>query len=118
MDDTQTLNIESLRQLGSEWQKNDKHRIYFNDLEAWMGLDCSYYNSGNISGATLDGERISNSEARRIKGRICCSKIFWDFSDQKFHGKDINEDDFDSIVSAIRREWEKLGKYVAIDAAI
>lgn len=30
-------------------------------------MKISYYNSGNISGASINGESISNSEANRIK---------------------------------------------------
>lgn len=37
----------------------------------YLGLELTRYKSGNISSATFNGERISNSEARRIEGTKC-----------------------------------------------
>lgn len=38
-------------------------RDYVNNLNAVIGLEVSYYGTGNISSASLDGESISNSRA-------------------------------------------------------
>lgn len=98
--------IDALKEIGSEWQKNEMHRIYFNDLDVWYGLDCSYYNSGNICGATLDGEKISNTSARKIQGRLS-GKLFFDLADNKFHGKGIEQNDFNVIVAAIKAKMNE-----------
>ena len=37
----------------------------------YLGLELTRHKSGNISSATFNGERISNSEARRIEGTKC-----------------------------------------------
>lgn len=37
----------------------------------YLGLELTRYKSDNISSATFNGERISNSEARRIEGTKC-----------------------------------------------
>jgi hypothetical protein len=52
---------------GKEWKGGDHHRVYFNgeakrDL---YGLEVGYYKTGNVSWATRNGERISNTKARR-----------------------------------------------------
>lgn len=50
------------------WQKVGNNRSYdrlYIDAKD-LGLDVSYYKTGNVSGATFDGCRISNSEARRM----------------------------------------------------
>ena len=47
------------------WQKGTMDRLYINARE--LGLVCTYYKSGNIQSATFNGEKISNSEAYRIK---------------------------------------------------
>lgn len=44
-------------------------RLYINP--EYLGLELTRYKSGNISSATFNGERISNSEARRIEGTKC-----------------------------------------------
>jgi len=80
------MKIETLVKIGGkEWQKNGKHRVYFNDLEGLAGLECSHYNTGNISSARLNGERISNSSARKIGQALCSAKIWYDVADQEFH---------------------------------
>lgn len=49
------------------WKRNNEDvRVYVNCWEEAIGLEVDYYNSGNIKRATLDGEKISNSAARRI----------------------------------------------------
>lgn len=63
---------------GRRWQKNGKDRIYFNGLDRWLGLATSRYNSGNISGATLDGQPISNSAARRLAMDCAGSTLYYD----------------------------------------
>jgi len=74
-----------LRIGGREWTAGDKHRIYFNSLEALFGLDVSRYHTGNICGATLDGERLSNARAGEIVACLREGKLWWDFCDKKFH---------------------------------
>lgn len=53
---------------GRLWQSYGKNRIYFNGklIAERGGLEWSTYNTGNISSASVDGDRISNSECRRI----------------------------------------------------
>jgi len=63
---------------GREWNKGGKHRVYLND-DVWtrlIGLEIETYKSGNISSATLGGERISNAEARRYLDAI--SGVYWE----------------------------------------
>ena len=58
--------VKELEQLGfKRWTKGNMDRLYINATQ--LGLDCEYYKTGNISGADFKGERISNSEARRMK---------------------------------------------------
>lgn len=78
------INNEKLSELGSEWKKGDKHRIYFNDLAAWYGLETSHYKTGSISGAKLKGELVSNSEAKRISSKFSYVKLWFDVPTQKF----------------------------------
>lgn len=58
--------IQKLEQIGfKRWTKGNMDRLYINAEQ--LGLDCAYYKTGNISGADFKGERISNSEAYRMK---------------------------------------------------
>jgi GNAT superfamily N-acetyltransferase len=47
------------------WTKGGHDRMYINWYS--LGLECEYYKTGNISYAEFNGEKISNSEAYRIK---------------------------------------------------
>lgn len=99
---------DALLRIGSEWEKGGKHRIYFNGLSSYLGVETSRYGSGHISGATLGGERISNSEAKRIIGRVINASVYYDFADNSFHGRNINNDDFRAITAGIRAEANAL----------
>ena len=58
--------IKNLEEKGfSRWTKGDYDRLYINAGK--LGLECGYYNTGNIRSASFDGESISNSRARRMK---------------------------------------------------
>ncbi len=109
MAETATLE-ELIRQLlvyGNEWEKAGHHRIYFNDLPKLYGLEIEQYKTGNISSAAVDGERVSNSEGQRIIDRLNYSKVWWDYADEQFHGRDIEPSDIDRIVANIEERIER-----------
>ena len=47
------------------WQKPGIDRLYIN--ASTLGLECDYYNTGNIKYAEFCGEHISNCHARKLK---------------------------------------------------
>ena len=49
----------------NRWTKGTMDRLYINARD--LGLECVYYNTGNIRGARFCGTGISNCEARRMK---------------------------------------------------
>ena len=56
----------------NRWTKGSFDRLYINCTD--YGCEFEYYNSGNISYAYFNGERVSNAEGRRFKG----TKVFID----------------------------------------
>lgn len=63
---TKELMIETLEKIGfKRWQKAGYDRLYVD--ASHLGLVCEYYNTGNICKAEFNGERISNSEGRKMK---------------------------------------------------
>lgn len=68
---------------GRRWQKAGKDRVYLNSFETVPGLELRHYKSGNISGATLDGEDISNAEGSRLATAV--GKVYFDAADGKVH---------------------------------
>lgn len=68
---------------GSRWTKNDMDRIYFDNWAQFAGLAISTYNTGNISCAYYQGERIANRQAGLALGAI--GKFWYDLTDSKFH---------------------------------
>lgn len=58
--------IAELEKMGfRRWTKAGYDRMYIN--AGVLGLECSYYKTGNISTAFFKGERISNSTGYRYK---------------------------------------------------
>ncbi|MET9467816.1 hypothetical protein ABZY44_24035 [Streptomyces sp. NPDC006544] len=68
---------------GSRWQRGDMDRVYFNNWATLAGLELSHYGTGNISGATWQGELISNSQGYKLATSI--DKLWFDVTDGKFH---------------------------------
>jgi len=71
---------------GNHWEKYGKNRVYFDGskLAVSLGYEWDNYNTGNISYAKLDGEKISNSEMNRVLNSLNC-KLYYDLDDEKFH---------------------------------
>jgi hypothetical protein len=103
--------VEKLVSLGGKrWQKTGNNgeamdRVYFDAkiLRELYGLKLSFYNTGNISSATLDGEHVSNSQAGRILGEIEGCKFWYDIITGKFNWKGLGGHvDGGDIAKAIR----------------
>ena len=58
--------LQELKAYGKVWVGGKHKRLYLNAKA--LGLKCDYYHSGNVSRAWVNGEDISNCEARRILG--------------------------------------------------
>lgn len=72
----------------SVWgQDFGKPRIYINtdDMELVFGLRVSRYGTGTVSQATLHGQKISNSQARRLLE----NKIYYCLIENKFVGTEL-----------------------------
>lgn len=60
---------------GREWTgRNGQQRIYLNNWYELAGLKVSWYKSGSISSATINGEPISNRKA----GMLLAAKVWFD----------------------------------------
>lgn len=58
--------IEALERLGfKRWQKGNYDRLYISARD--LGLELTFYKTGNISHATLGGTEISNCMARKLR---------------------------------------------------
>lgn len=72
--------IEELEAMGfKRWTKAGMDRLYIN--ASALGLNCTYYKTGNVSNAWFDGYEISNCEARRMKA----SKTYIDVKTEKVY---------------------------------
>lgn len=117
---TATKTIEqALEQIGNRWQKGSMDRIYFSDLHKFAGLELSFYKTGNISSATLNGHSISNSEGRRMYMKFISSycKLWWDVPTQKFCWKGGPDDNDlrEQVIRGIANEVNHQGLWDVLD---
>jgi hypothetical protein len=86
-----TLTADMLVALGGRrWQKNGMDRVYLDNWAEYAGLDITYYGTGNVNGATLDGRSIANNRAGRLLGLI--EKVWFDTADGKLHARHYDAD--------------------------
>ena len=66
------MNIEKIEQHGSKWvhPTTGEVRYYINEWANLAGLSVGRYGTGNISSASLDGEKISNTSASQTIGQV------------------------------------------------
>lgn len=77
-----------LDKVGKLWihPKTGEKRWYVNKAWELVGLEVSYYKSGNISGSTLKGEAISHGRAGKM---ITTLDKFWITEDGECHASYI-----------------------------
>lgn len=84
------------------WTKSEHDRLYANVED--FGLELHHYNSGNISGATLNGEKISNSYGAEIKRN---TSIYLNVNDGELYLTDRANDEIVANVKAAIAEAEE-----------
>lgn len=84
------------------WTKGEHDRLYANVED--FGLELHHYNSGNISGATLNGEKISNSYGAEIKRN---TSIYINVNDGELYLTDRANDEIVANVKAAIAEAEE-----------
>lgn len=97
--------VEKFIGMGADrWTKYGKDRLYFNTREFLnnIGLCFEEYNSGNISNATLNGEKISNSKCRKLIGYF--NNMWYNIIDGKLEYKKmyVSDEALDIIKSVIK----------------
>lgn len=95
------MDLERLKAIGSEWHRDDKHRIYFNDLPSRYGLRVTRYKTGRISRASLNGEAISNNKADKLWDTLTLGKLWWDVPTGAFQSQRLPEAMVQILVASI-----------------
>ena len=96
-----TINIETIQKLLEDdahnlWEKYNKKRLYL-DFAKIINLQVDRYNTGNISSAYLEGEKISNSKAYKyIQG-----KAFIDLTNNKLECQYMNSEIVELLENAL-----------------
>jgi len=108
--ESQNCTVEQLTRLGGRlWEQGGRRRVYFNALRERIGLDLDYYYSGNICHASLNGETISNSQARSLVSALDDMKIWYDLADGEFHYKTYSRSDLaEQIIAGLRAALQSL----------
>lgn len=78
---------------GRLWQKHGKTRTYLNSLTTLYGLQVTRRSTGKIASATLDGESIGNTQAKRIISRMAGGKLWYDHDRGEWQTSGVNDDD-------------------------
>ena len=86
---------------GKAWLAGDKNRIYFNNLHELLGLECGFYNTGNVSWARLNGECISNSKANAILNQCRKGKVWFEAGEFRSYG--IDRDRAAHIIATLKQ---------------
>lgn len=74
---------------GRLWERGSMRRVYFNDVGRFIGLDVTRYSTGNIQSATLNGEHISNTKARKMLDSL--GKVYFDLVKGEWSHAEIGE---------------------------
>lgn len=88
---------------GKRWAKSDADpvRYYWNDLPEMLGWTVHRYGTGNISGASRNGEKVSNGTARREMARLDFAKFWYDTATGEFKQRDLSPGEFEAVKAAV-----------------
>lgn len=89
---------------GNEWTGGTHHRVYFNDLrELFSELKVHFYGTGNVSSATLNGQHISNTKARKMLTDLDIGKLYYDVNKGEFLHENMSEEIADKVINQIKK---------------
>ena len=94
------IDVSKLLEIGSEWAKDEMHRVYFNDLELLYGIRVERYHTGSVRSAWVDGEMITNTDARKILSGLS-GKLYYDFATGAIESRGIKPELLPKLVAAI-----------------
>ena len=99
------MNIAALETIGNRWEKDDMKRLYFNGkaLANLIGFEFTTYKTGNIQGASLKGNKLSNGKARKLWTELDTGKCWYDYADDSFHTKYIGASLSTEIIEKLRQ---------------
>lgn len=95
------IDTEKLKQIGSEWQKGETHRIYFNNIFELLEAEITYHKTGTFDNVKINGQRISNNEANGIK---MLAKVWYDVKTGEFDYKNLDKIYFEQVVESIKEK--------------
>lgn len=89
--------VQTVQVIGRYWQTPDgsRRRIYIDEAAAWeaLGWTFYFYGTGNLAGAFVNGEPISNCRGKNLLCGLRSAGIYYDCADGKFHwGGSYNRD--------------------------
>lgn len=87
---------------GNRWEKAGHRRLYFNNLEDLYGLELDHYGTGNISSATLNGEKISNNSARELVFELRSGKLWYDLNKGTFDSRGLRTNLTEAIINRLQ----------------
>ena len=92
---------------GNLWEKGGHERVYFpqEKKQSILGLDIDRYGTGNIRKATLNGEKISNSQAGRILSSV--NNAYYDIKSKTFNYRETGREEIDSHVNKSFKKYIK-----------
>lgn len=77
----------ALRRIGGRvFNRHGACHIYFNYLATWLGLETDLLTNGKVANATLHGEKLSASVARRIIAQLAGARVWYDCDKHVFVG--------------------------------
>lgn len=90
---------------GNRWTKGGRDRVYFNNATEIVGIETTYYKTGNLSSVKLNGEFISNSRGRSYLAAL--EGAYVDLADNSVHyrgtcsnGCQFIRDEFEAKIAA------------------
>lgn len=78
---TQKFKVDTLTDLGCKrWQKNNMDRVYLSEtlLHQLLDIKVTYYNTGNISSFSQNGEALSNTQGSKVLHSLAYCKFYYD----------------------------------------
>jgi len=108
------IDLEKLFKLGKEWKSGDKHRIYFDHLDEYLGLKLQFNAKRRIVSGELNGLAIHVSAAVRLHLKLKASKVWYDLKDGCFYCKDMDSQTFKQVCVSIMNKSLKDRLHVQI----
>lgn len=97
---------------GNRWERENKIRVYFNDLCHLAGIEYTLKpGRATLESATLNGKNLERETALKLIKQLNAGKFWYDMNESNFSSKGLDQEQFERIRSKVENRLAQTAEF-------